>query len=77
MQSISIESTIEQLFCAEKTNDEIATLLSVSIELVDSVVNRLMREFDEFIASPMPRMSDAEYDQMVSDMHGLEFENGE
>jgi ribose 5-phosphate isomerase len=72
-----MELKIEQLLCFGDTKDEIVAKLNVPIELVNSVWDSIMRDFADYIANPPPRMSDAEYDQMVSDMHGLDFENGE
>ena len=69
-----VQLKIEQLLCAEIEKEEIVIRLNVTMELVDFVWNRMMREFDDFIANPGPRMSDAEYDQMIADMHGLDLE---
>lgn len=66
-----MELQIEQLLCLGDTKDEIVASLNVPMELVDLVWDRIMQMFADNIANPPPRMTDDEYDQMVSDMHGL------
>jgi len=66
-----MELQIEQLLCLGDTKDEIVASLNVPMELVDLVWDRIMQMFADNIANHTPRMTDDEYDQMVSDMHGL------
>jgi len=68
MSDVAID--IEVLLCAGHTHAEIVERLDVPVSWVKAVWDQMMQEMVEMIANPPPRMTDAEYDQMVAEMHG-------
>lgn len=65
-----LDIDIEEAILNNATLIDVAVQLNVPIAWVTAVWDRMMKEMDEFIANPPPRMTDAEYEQAVAEMHG-------
>jgi len=64
------DTKIEEMLCIGDTIEEVAAKLQVSESEVQSVWDRMMKEMQDWINNPPPRMTDAEMDEFIAEMHG-------